>query len=283
MSTIKKAISCIMMHALLTSVGTVAAQTNSRAIIQPALPVAAMHRPPMPRPIISDPFQEEINSLAVNRELYCIKDDGNDSIYVAMLLRNKVGYCNEGEFTAKWKGRKSGKTFGYMRVFIPHDFMQICAYKGIRDMTDQRKLSIRLCQLLGLTDESPRDTIIYMKVPKSSLFRPAYNPDIRSKIYESNRGRNNRVNKLPANDKRWMAMQQLGQTSRYWTRMGYTFDRGTYPNWRDTYLHRSYFGVAEFVVRPNTPYTNMKYVETKILMLGRPYQRYRQGSMSPRK
>ena len=90
-----------------------------------------------------------------------------------------------------------------------------------------------------------------MKVPKDSLFRPAYVTDISRRVEEKDRGKNTNINQLDKPHREWMVIEQI--TNKYpWTRMGYTFDWGSTDG--------DYKGVAEFVIRPKTQYSDLKYI-----------------------
>jgi hypothetical protein len=106
-----------------------------------------------------------------------------------------------------------------------------------------------------------RDTIIYMVVPKDSLFRPAYNPDVSTKVAIEHVGKKDKIRDLPTADYNWMSGQQVWNTLP-WARMGYTFDWGgdNSANWKN---NKNYIGVSEFVLRPGTPYGGLNFVVTR--------------------
>jgi hypothetical protein len=182
----------------------------------------------------------------------------NDSVTVAALVNNKNG----GDYSKYWNGKNL--TTRYTWVFVPLDFMNVCKNKSITPISDTHKLSQRLCRLLGLSDKDQRDTIIYMNVPRDSLFRPAYNPDISSVVTEEQRGQKKLINSLKnASDRNWMARQQ-NENTYPWTRMGYTFDWEV-KDLKKWEKNNEYIGVSEFIIRPNTYYSNLRYVEIQNL------------------
>ncbi len=206
-----------------------------------------------------DPFHKELdNTLAVNNDLYLIKKS-KDSVTVAALVNNKNG----GDYSKYWNGKNT--TTRYTWVFIPSDFMNVCKNKGITSNGNANTagLSRRLCRLLGLSDIDQRDTIIYMNVPRDSLFRPAYNPDISSVVTEEQRGQKKLINLMNASDRNWMAQQQ-NENTYPWTRMGYTFDWEV-KDLKDWKGKKEYIGVSEFIIRPNTHYSNLRYIKIQNL------------------
>lgn len=193
----------------------------------------------------------EANNLPCDKNLYCIT---GDSVLVAALVCNKSGVEGKGDYSAYWKGEGSGngKTGGrYTWVFVPENFLEVCRGKGLFDNPPIPD-SERLCKLLGLGTEVQRDTIVYMKVPKNSLFRPAYVTNVDERISDKDKGCGANINQLPTADKKWMLSQQITNTYP-WTRMGYTYDWGSTEK-------KKFIGVAEFVIRPNTCYSYLNFI-----------------------
>lgn len=101
----------------------------------------------------------------------------------------------------------------------------------------------RFCQFLGLDDATPRDTIVFLKLKCSDLFRPAYEPNI-EKLMPTPA---NNIYTLTTNDpniKKWFAYQQYFNTAP-WTRLGYTYD------WGDQTDH---VGTTEFILYEGKKY-----------------------------
>lgn len=151
-------------------------------------------------------FVKEENKLKVDKGLYTIERNDNE-VLVAILARNEAGNQKKGgDYSNYWKDKKKTSD-RYTWVFIPNDFIRKYVEKNIDKIYDPDKkkqnilLSKRLSQLLGLDDKVLRDTIIYMKVPKESLFRPAYNPSIYEQV---NVATNEKINQLPPADKNGM-------------------------------------------------------------------------------
>ena len=192
-------------------------------------------------------FFEEKNPLACDKNLYCINTD-KDSVVVAALVCNETSNKDgRGDYSTYWKDCQ-GVIKRYTWVFIPENFIQVCKSKGI---LPNCCTSERLCKLLGLGTGVQRDTIVYMKVPKDSLFRPAYVTEINKRLYDGDIGKNANINQSDNQLKIWMINQQM--TNDYpWTRMGYTYD------WGDG--NKDYIGVAEFVIKPNTEYAELDYI-----------------------
>jgi hypothetical protein len=193
-------------------------------------------------------FRDENNILAIDPNLFCI-NTAEDSVWIAALLR-------DGDYTRWWRG-KTQTSNRYNWVFIPEDFMRVCTEKGVTNISCRQDRSIRLCQLLGLNTDR-RDTIVYMKVLKEQLFRPAYNTDIATSVTASHRGSGTRINNGDDSIKEWMIRQQTTNTYP-WTRMGYTFDWGA-RNFGTWSTGHDYIGVTEFIVRPNSPISTPHYV-----------------------
>lgn len=202
-------------------------------------------------------FLKETNELEIDKNLHIIINNDTTDVWVAALVCNQTGCKNgQGDYTTYWKDRKATAN-RYTWVFIPEDFMQKVRNKNIDAITDSTQLSDRLSKLLGLNIGIQRDTIVYMKVPKDSLFRPAYNPSIYKRVESVT---NADINRLPPADKYWMCIQQL--TNNYpWTRMGYTYDWGS---------ENDPIGVAEFVIRPKTAIRNLNFITTKQIKNGWP-------------
>lgn len=225
-------------------------------------------------------FLKETNNLAIKEKLHCVPSS-DKKIWVAALVKNKVpgkpggDYCNYWE--SKDKNKKDGQISRYTWVFTPKDFMDVCIDKKIikdkkvdaKTTTDEKdakfkRLSKRLCQLLGLSDDVLRDTIVYMKVPANCLFRPAYqlNPSEKLTEVDTQRGTpiysepQNVTNEIAKKQQEWMATQQK-ENNYPWTRMGYTFDWGNNDKWDIN--HTGYIGVSEFVIMPGTPYSDLGY------------------------
>lgn len=197
-------------------------------------------------------FNDEVNNLAVDPNQYCFNAN-SQQVVVAALVR-------PGDYSHYWKNRKVTSDSRYIWVFAPRNFMQVVARKNIQTSnTTSATLSGRLCKLLGLPKEV-RDTIIYMTVPLESVFRPAYNPSVITRVTAGNVGKKDEIQKLSDADLNWMCQQQDGNNLP-WTRMGYTFDWGgdNSGNWES---NKNYIGVSEFVLRPGTPYQDLGFVET---------------------
>jgi hypothetical protein len=193
-------------------------------------------------------FSNENNNLAIDPNLFCI-NDSDDSVWIAALLR-------DGDYTKWWRGgAQTSKRYNW--VFIPEDFMRVCANKVVTDITCQQGRSTRLCKLLGL-DTNKRDTIVYMKVLKKQLFRPAYNTDIATSVTARHRGSGAGINAGNKSIKEWMIEQQATNTYP-WTRMGYTFDWGA-RNFGTWSTGHDYIGVTEFIVKPESPISTPHYV-----------------------
>ena len=192
-------------------------------------------------------FLEEKNPLACDTKLYCINKD-KDSVVVAALVCNETSNKDgRGDYSTYWKDSQ-GVINRYTWVFIPENFIQVCKSKRI---FPNCCTSERLCKLLGLGTDVQRDTIVYMKVPKGSLFRPAYVTETNEILSDGDIGNNAKINQSDNQLKIWMINQQM--TNDYpWTRMGYTYD------WGDG--NKDYIGVAEFVIKPNTKYAEFDYI-----------------------
>lgn len=189
-------------------------------------------------------FVEETNKLLADENLYTISTEDTHVLVAALVCNTTSNKDGRGDYSTYWKNNNKTAPNRYTWVFIPEDFIKKCEEKGILSITNTNERSKRLCKLLGLDHTVQRDTIIYMRVPKKSLFRPAYNPSIYDKVEKNCIDEIN--NKLPKADVKWMHLQQL--TNDYpWTRMGYTYDYGS-----DNKNKNSYIGVAEFVIRPGT-------------------------------
>lgn len=194
-------------------------------------------------------FLGEENPLKYDDNLYCINSTG--SVLVAKLLAN-------GDYAKHWKQYENGNGTTrenlYLWVFVPKDFVNRCKEKKqINTSSDIKALSQRLSKLLGLNTDQQRDTIVYMKVPKDSLFRPAYVTDIGQKLDEKNndKGNNAYINQLNDKHRKWMVGQQT--TNDYpWTRMGYTYDWGG--------ANEDYIGVAEFILKPKTGFDKVGFI-----------------------
>ena len=200
-------------------------------------------------------FLGEENPLKYDDNLYCIKTK-KDSVVVAALVCNETSNKDgRGDYSTYWKDSK-GVINRYTWVFIPENFIQVCKSKGI---LSNCCTSERLCKLLGLGTGVQRDTIVYMKVPKDSLFRPAYVTNIGQKLDEKNndKGNNAYINQLNDKHRKWMVGQQT--TNDYpWTRMGYTFDWGVNIDEKNKFAAN--IGVAEFVIKPDTKYAELDYI-----------------------
>ena len=199
-------------------------------------------------------FLGEENPLKYDDNLYCINSTG--SVLVAKLLAN-------GDYAKHWKQYENGNGTTrenlYLWAFVPEDFINRCNDKQINVTMDKKVLSERISKLLGLNADQQRDTIVYMKVPKDSLFRPAYVTDISQKLDENNKdkGNNEYINQLNDKHRKWMVGQQT--TNDYpWTRMGYTFDWGVNIDKNNNYVGN--IGVAEFVIKPNTGFDKVGFI-----------------------
>lgn len=200
-------------------------------------------------------FFEENNRLACDKNLYCI--NSTDSVLVAKLLV-------DGDYAKFWKQYENGTiqkpTCCYLWVFVPEDFIQKCQAKGIaisNELPDKKALSERISKLLGLNTDQQRDTIVYMKVPVNSLFRPAYVTEINKILSDGDIGNNANINQSDNQLKIWMIGQQM--TNDYpWTRMGYTFDWGENIDKNNKYVDN--IGVAEFVLRPCTGFDKFGFI-----------------------
>lgn len=246
MNKLKRRISCLMLPVLLMVAGTVNAHANGADSLNVQDVTKTLNII-----IHGDHFFEEKNELPCDDSLYCIT---GDLVLVAALVCNKSGVEGKGDYSAYWKGDGSGngKTRDrYTWVFVPENFLKVCQKKGLFDnplIPD----SDRLCKLLGLGTEVQRDTIVYMKVPKDSLFRPAYVTNVDEIISDKDKGCGANINQLPTADKKWMSGQQITNTYP-WTRMGYTYDWGSTEKGK-------IIGVAEFVIRPNTCYSGLNFI-----------------------
>lgn len=198
-------------------------------------------------------FFEEINSLATDTSLYCIPK--TDSVLVAALV------CNEGgDYWKYWREKTQTDSNRYTWVFVPENFLEVCKEKGL--LKNDIPTSERLCKLLGLGTDKLRDTIVYMKVPRTSLFRPAYVTDVGKTIQTDFKGKNTEINNLPVVDRLWMANEQINNAYP-WTRMGYTYDWGYAPTDK-----KQYIGVTEFVIRPGTVFSSLGYVTRNNMKTG---------------
>lgn len=198
-------------------------------------------------------FLEEENPLKYDGSLYCINPK-KDSVVVAALVCNETSNKDgRGDYSTYWKDSQ-GVINRYTWVFIPENFIQVCKSKGI---LPNCCTSERLCKLLGLGTGVQRDTIVYMKVPKDSLFRPAYVTKTNKILSEGDIGKNANINQLNDKHRKWMVGQQM--TNDYpWTRMGYTFDWGVNMDEKNKFAAN--IGVAEFVIKPNTKYAEFDYI-----------------------
>jgi hypothetical protein len=194
-------------------------------------------------------FQDEQNSLAIDPNQFCI-NTGDDYVWIAALVKN-------GDYSKWWKGNNVTSN-RYNWVFVPENFIKVCKGKKNISKTNMDTLSARLCRLLGLDDSERRDTIVYMKVNKKYLFRPAYNTNIETPVTSTHRGNNSSIRNGNVEIKDWMAKQQKGNNYP-WTRMGYTFDWGddNYSKWE---TQHGYIGVTEFIVMPNTSISKPQFV-----------------------
>ncbi|WP_455590431.1 hypothetical protein [Bacteroides sp.] len=103
--------------------------------------------------------------------------------------------------------------------------------------------SQRLCQFLGLDDAIQRDTIVFLKVKCSDLFRPAYEPSI-DKLMPTPADKIYTFNTKDPSLMKWFAYQQ--RHNMYpWTRLGYTYD------WGDS---KDKVGTAEFILNEGKSY-----------------------------
>lgn len=239
MKSYGKFIQGLMLQAFVMVVCTVHAQPHSVFEVKPQLGI---------KTIIDQKclFLEEENPLMCDENLYCIETDA-DSVVVGALVCNETSNKDgRGDYSTYWKGKKETAN-RYTWVFIPENFIKVCFSKSIfKNCTSER-----LCKLLGLGTDVQRDTIVYMKVPKDSLFRPAYVTDISQKLEDKDKGNNENINRLDEPRKEWMVGQQI--TNSYpWTRMGYTYD------WGDA--NGNYIGVTEFIIRPKTKYSDLDYI-----------------------
>lgn len=244
MNKIRILLSCIHMLALIMFAGMASAQPAS---LQCATHEMNCHL--VRSDTIGGRFARETNSLVVDASQWVISEN---TVTVGMLVRNVAGLGNaKGDYSAFWKG--STRTADrYTWVFVLKDFKQRCQNKGIfaNQYNDQKRLSSRLCKLLGLDTISQRDTIVYMRVHRDDLFRPAYNPNVTRRTVQGDVGQNDSINSLRYQDHKWMRQQQL-YNNYPWTRMGYTYDWGA----NDDY----YVGVTEFILRPHSSFTDLRY------------------------
>jgi len=184
-------------------------------------------------------FVNERNGLNIDPEQYVIN---SDSVTVGLLVKNDTH-----DFSKYWRGKNRTNSNRYTWVFVMNDFKERCNRKNISRKT-YPDLSKRLCRFLGLSDECRRDTIVYMQVSSKSLFRPSYNTNISQRTDPKIVGRNDSINSMSVDDRRWMLSQQV--SNQYpWTRMGYTYD------WGDA----NHIGVTEFILRPDTQFTKSGY------------------------
>lgn len=191
-------------------------------------------------------FLEENNPLECDTNLYRIINKDQYVVVGALVCNKTANKDGRGDYSTYWKN-SNGIINRYTWVFVLENFMQTCKSKNILSTCT----SERLCKLLGLGTDVQRDTIVCMKVPKDSLFRPAYVTDISRRVEEKDRGKNTNINQLDKPHREWMVIEQI--TNKYpWTRMGYTFDWGSTDG--------DYKGVAEFVIRPKTQYSELEYI-----------------------
>lgn len=192
--------------------------------------------------IANDIVVEETNTLALSPDVVAIPALP-DSIEVGMLVTNAI-YMGTYRPAASFIVPNNRYTW----VFLPADMTKICNRKGItkRAFATSADAVRRVCQLLGLSDlDTTRDLVVYLKVKKTDLFRPAYEPDI-TKTFPKGTGANKNVYRLATNDaaiKYWFINTQ--NSNNYpWTRLGYTFD------WHNE--GADYKGVPEFVLKPGS-------------------------------
>lgn len=172
----------------------------------------------------------EINSLPADPNQVCIPDrqglvdDQNGNIKVGVLLRN-------GDYGKYYKNKRLIGLSGNFWFFIPKEVKNKCISKRINNQK-------RLCQFFGLDTISRRDTIVFLRIDKSRLFRPAYNSNIATRVSS----RPNEVRTITSSENKivkWFQDQQ--RINLYpWTRMGYTYDWGDLNN---------HIGATEFVNR----------------------------------
>lgn len=199
-------------------------------------------------------FKDEINNLAVDDNQYCIDKNNSSQVVVAALTYNDA-------YKKYWEGKKKTDKGHYTWVFIPKNFMAVVNKKKIElEEGKEKDFCYRLCRLLGLPEDE-RNIIVYMTVDKKDLFRPAYNPNVGSAVSIEQVGKKDEIQKLSDADLNWMCQQQDGNNLP-WTRMGYTFDWGgdDADHWNTE--NSNYIGVSEFVLRPDTPYQDLGFVET---------------------
>lgn len=181
----------------------------------------------------------ETNNLQWFSSLYSIT---TDSVVVGMLVNNKAGNGIQGDYSAYWKGKQSTSD-RYTWVFVWDDFKKRCVDKNVNQAPNKSK---RACQLLGLSDKAQRDTIVLIKVKSDRLFRPAYNRNTNDTL----RMNASNHNITDVEERLWFIKEQ--RTNEYpWTRKGYTYDWGNAVD---------YFGVSEFILKPNSPFRDLKAI-----------------------
>lgn len=182
-------------------------------------------------------FAPETNSLRTAPNL--VKFTGKTATKVGLLV-------GPGDYSKYYKNstRMSNR---YTWVFYPDSLKAQCIRKGIvkSKITDNRRLSERLCKFLGLSHTVQRDTVVFFEVQTAHLFRPAYTPDVNSNVAVSNA----LINGLPNAMRVWFVSQQIGNFFP-WTRMGYTYD------WGDPH---NYIGTSEFILKPGNPIKNVSF------------------------
>lgn len=220
---------------------------------------------------------EERNELSQDPDLYCFpnplapsaaKPTKVKKASTTPLPTGTVKVCallRPGDYSKYYKNRTSVGTPN-LWVFEPNHTKTKFLAKAAK-----AKDWKRFCQFLGLEDTETktidsknkihigkRDTIIYLEVPLTNLFRPAYNTDIYSKDFSgsvvSGKPTGEHYYKIVSSDQDiniWFGKQQYCNAYP-WTRLGYTYD------WGDTTNH---FGATEFILKPgtyNTHTTNLK-------------------------
>lgn len=181
----------------------------------------------------------------------------------------------------------SCKTSDYVWVFVLDNFDATCNAKNIGKLKikdnkfyfDNNTIIHkgfgaveRLSQLLGI-DKFPEHIWLCefdVKISKSNIFRPAYQPDVTkndinkennilflkgkwhlAKKYLNNIKIDNTGNIKHLLPEQWLA--SLQQSKEYpWTRMGYTYDWGASED-------NNVIGVSEFILVPNTQLNDIKF------------------------
>lgn len=199
----------------------------------------------------------EYNEYAISPSLNCITSSGD--ITVCALLR-------PGDYSKYYKGKTNADlTRVHLWVFEPTDTST--KFKAKVSQSKDRTWQ-RFCQFLGLDsiaikqkstrigatktkNYAIRDTLIFLKVSTDSLFRPAYDTNIKVNNIISTQvpalstaGRHYYVMRSSTDPQinKWFANEQCHNTYP-WTRLGYTYDWGHLND---------HVGATEFILKPGT-------------------------------